>query len=77
VVCSNNGTGVFLFSREGVTQGDPLSMYAYGMGILLLIRVLKQEFPEVKQPWYMQTMQVQEVSMMPYGNYLLLAGYWT
>jgi hypothetical protein len=52
MVCSNNGTGVFLFSREGVTQGDPLSTFAYGVGILPLIHVLKQDFPEVEQPWY-------------------------
>jgi hypothetical protein len=52
VVRSNNGTGVFLFGREGITQGDPLSMFAYGVGILPLIRVLKEEFPEVEQPWY-------------------------
>jgi hypothetical protein len=52
VISSNNGTGVFIFSKEGVTQGDPLSMFAYGICILPLIRVLKQEFPEVEQPWY-------------------------
>jgi hypothetical protein len=27
-------------------------MVAYGIGILLLMRCLKQEFPGVKQPWY-------------------------
>jgi hypothetical protein len=27
-------------------------MFAYGVGILQLIRQLKAEFPEVKQPWY-------------------------
>jgi hypothetical protein len=27
-------------------------MFAYGIGILPLIHVLKQEFPEVEQPWY-------------------------
>jgi hypothetical protein len=54
VICNNNGSGsgVFLFSKEGITQGDPLSMFAYGIGILLLIHRLKQEFPTVEQPWY-------------------------
>jgi hypothetical protein len=49
---SNNGTGTFLYSKEGVTQGYPLSMFAYGIGILPLIRLLKVEFPAVEQPWY-------------------------
>jgi hypothetical protein len=49
----NNGTGgAFLYSKEGVTQGDPLSMFAYGIGILPLICLLKAAFPAVEQPWY-------------------------
>jgi hypothetical protein len=44
---------VLLYSKEGVTQGDPLSMFGYGIGILPLIGRLKLEFPAVKQPWYM------------------------
>jgi hypothetical protein len=49
---SNNGTGTFLYSKEGVTQRDPLSMLAYGIGILQLIRLLKVKFPAVEQSWY-------------------------
>jgi hypothetical protein len=41
----------FLYSKEGVTQGDPLSMFAYGIGLLPLIRALVQ-FPEMDQTWY-------------------------
>jgi hypothetical protein len=52
VLRSNNGTGAFIYSKEGVTQGDPDSMFAYGIGILPLIRILKAEFPAVEQPWY-------------------------
>jgi hypothetical protein len=48
----NNGTADFVYSKEGVSQGDPLSMFAYGIGILPLIRQLKVEFPAVEQPWY-------------------------
>jgi hypothetical protein len=42
-----------LFSKEGVTQGDPLAMFWYRIGILPLICIFKKEdFPEVRQPWY-------------------------
>ena len=53
VVRGYSGTdSAFLSSREGVTQGDPLSMIVYGLGTLPLIRQLRAEFPEVEQPWY-------------------------
>ena len=52
ILRSGNGTANFLHSKEGVSQGDPLSMFAYGLGILPLIRQLKADFPEVEQPWY-------------------------
>jgi hypothetical protein len=53
----NNTSGVFLFRKEGVTQGDPLSMcsllWRRRQPILPLICILlKQEFPEVEQPRY-------------------------
>jgi hypothetical protein len=48
----NTGQVIFIFSKEGVTQGDPLSMFAYRIGIMPLIRQLKAEFPQVEQPWY-------------------------
>ena len=46
------GSGNFLHSKEGVTQGDPLSMIAYGIGILPLIRELQNAHPRVTQSWY-------------------------
>jgi hypothetical protein len=52
VIQGEGGTTVLLYSKEGVTQGDPLSMFGYSIGILILIRRLKHEFLAVKQPWY-------------------------
>ena len=43
---------VFLHSKEGTTQGDPLAMIAYGIRVLPLIRVLRSYHPQVYQPWY-------------------------
>ena len=46
------GSGHFLHSKEGVTQGDPLAMIEYGIGILPLIRELQNAHPRVTQSWY-------------------------
>ena len=47
-----DGSGHFLHRKEGVTQGDPLAMVAYGIGVLPLIRELRDTHPCVTQPWY-------------------------
>jgi hypothetical protein len=52
VIWGNNGTGVFLHSKEGLTQGDPLAMFVYGVRTLPLIRQLQEEIPDVEQRWY-------------------------
>lgn len=52
VIRNNNGTLCVTASKEGVTQGDPLAMIAYGLGLLPLIRQLKTEFLHAFQPWY-------------------------
>ena len=41
-----------MHSKEGVTQGDPLAMIAYGIGVLPIIRELRNTHPRVTQPWY-------------------------
>ena len=46
------GTASFLHSREGVMQWDLLEMITYGIGILPLIKKLKQEIPGITQPLY-------------------------
>jgi hypothetical protein len=52
MIRGKGGTVVLIFSKEGVMQGDPLSIFGYGIGISPWIRRLKFDFPEVKQPWY-------------------------
>ena len=39
-----------IHSWEGVTQGNPLAMIAYGISLLPMIRILRKEFPDVFQP---------------------------
>ena len=45
-----SGSSTLLFSQEGVTQGDPLSMAFYALSVLPLIRSLKDE--QWTQAWY-------------------------
>ena len=52
VLQNRNGTASFLHIKEGVTQGEPLAMIVYGIGILPLIKNLKRKIPDVTQPWY-------------------------
>ena len=49
---TGDSSGHFLHSKEGVTQGEPLSMIAYCIGVLSLIRELRGALPRVNQPWY-------------------------
>ena len=49
---NGDGTANIIHSREGVTQGDPLDMGAYGIGFLPRIKCLKTEYPDNTQPWY-------------------------
>ncbi len=41
-----------ILSREGVTQGDPLSMVLYGLALTPLAETIRASVPTVAQPWY-------------------------
>ena len=48
-----NGRGAYtLYSKEGVTQGDPLSMLIYGLGVSPLSKRIREETKLTTQPWY-------------------------
>ena len=47
-----NGSQEILFSCEGVIQGDPLSMFVYAVGTVLLIKTLDELIPILTQIWY-------------------------
>ena len=42
-----DGTGNFLFSKKGVTEGETLTMVEYGLGILPLIRELRKVHSDI------------------------------
>ena len=53
LLCRNNSDEALqMLTKEGQVQGNPLFMFLYGIGIILLIRKLKELHPEVVQPWY-------------------------
>jgi hypothetical protein len=45
VIRKNDGTGEFLFSRQGVTQGEPLEMFGYVLRLVPLTLQRNAEFP--------------------------------
>ena len=53
---TGDGSGHFLQIKEGVTHGEPLAMIVYGIGVLPLIRELRNAHPYATQPWYADDM---------------------
>jgi hypothetical protein len=47
-----DGNCTVLLSREGVTQGDPLSMVLYGLSLTPLAEAIRNAVPRTVQPWY-------------------------
>ena len=53
LLCRRPGAdALYLLSKEGVTQGDPMAMALYGIALLPLAEILRKEYPQVMQPWY-------------------------
>ena len=48
---TKDGSGHLLHSKEGVTQGGSLAMITYGIGVLPLIRELRDTHTRVTQTW--------------------------
>jgi hypothetical protein len=62
-----------LLSREGVTQGDPLSMVLYGLTLTPLAEAIRTAVPGAAQPWYADdTAMVGPVSSIAAAQRLLL-----
>ena len=40
-----------IHSREGVTQGYPLDMISYSIGVITLTKRLNLTYPDVTHPW--------------------------
>ena len=68
--------GTILFSKEGCTQGDPLAMIVYGIGMLPLVEKLQQEIPGMFQPWYADDAGAagDYESIATYFNFLMMEG---
>jgi hypothetical protein len=52
VICTNDGKGDTLHSKQGLAQRDPLASNSYAVGLLPLIRKPKEELTSVYQPWF-------------------------
>ena len=51
ILFQTDDTPVIILSREGVTQGDPLSMVLYGITLIPLAEDLRDEYPTILYPF--------------------------
>ena len=64
LVRSKNGDdGIFIYSKEGWTQGDPIAIIIYGIGMLPVTKSIIAKVPDCNQRGMLMT-QVQGVSLM-------------
>ena len=52
LLCQPGYTPVILLIREGVTQGEPLSMVLYGITLISLVEELQDAYPTLLSPFY-------------------------
>ena len=52
VIRAGDRTGQFLYIKEGMMQGYPLEIVAYGLGFHTIIRELRTSHRRVKHTWY-------------------------
>ncbi len=73
LLCRQPGKeALILMSREGVTQGDPLSMALYGIALLPLAEALRAHCPDVMQPWYADNAAMQGTAARVASTMVLL-----
>ena len=48
----DGGDAIFIYSKEGWTQGDPIAMIVYGIVMLPVTKSIIATVPECHQPWY-------------------------
>ena len=53
LVCRGLVEALILYSKKRETQGDPLAMVIYGLGLLLLIRELARRVTGPRHFWFM------------------------
>ena len=72
----NQGSVCFIPTREGVTQGDPLFMVTYRLGILPLICYIKLLVLALHQPWYTNDASIVETwaLIVEYFNVITIHG---